>query len=383
MNVVEAVPPVTGDASRLRARAIPAAICVAAITILVTYRWELASGVLDLQVNSEWAAHRAWSVLLAIVFLYAIANLFSSRKYPVLYLRRFGMPANVIVRRAIKGGLGRTFRFIALDDSRFPQVGMPWIERVLGIAGIPFLTLLILVGGFLLIGQLLPAEIGVDIAKDLIHVLRYWLAVLWTVAMMAYAHLWRVRRRSRIRVRRPAHVARLAYCARACGTWWLRASFLAPQITIARVADAVWRPAVCAVAAQSAVTLVDVSEPTANLQWEIEYLHEAGCACVFIGEHERLSAWLAAPNAAAAGVRDLVGNDAVLSYRAGSRAQGRLFRRNLGHALARAVTEKEHPQYTSLGFGFWFREFAKSYAYYGCSFLLAVCAGAVVSGVWW
>src|SRR5712671_2843955 len=93
---------------------------------------------LDLQdISNSTLARRTWYFAACMVLLYVSANLFSSRKYPVLYLRRFGMPENAKIRGAVKGGLGRTFRLIALDDSRFAQVGMPLSERIVGFLGIP------------------------------------------------------------------------------------------------------------------------------------------------------------------------------------------------------------------------------------------------------
>jgi hypothetical protein len=161
----------------------------------------------------------------------------------------------------------------------------------------------------------------------------------------------------------------------------LRSAFLAPQITIAQVADAVWREAVSAVAAESPAALIDISEPTEHLEWEIAHLRETGRAFVFIAERERLQSWMAASDDRRARVREWVGEDAVLVYGAGSRAEGRRFRRQLGNALARAAASTERKRSAPLAFRLWVQEFGRSYAYYGFWVLVAVLTSEALGGV--
>jgi hypothetical protein len=53
----------------------------------------------------------------------------------------------------------------------------------------------------------------------------------------------------------------------------------------------VWQRAVGELAALSSVPLIDVSEPTDNVLWEVdELLRRFGDRCVFIGEHDRVLA---------------------------------------------------------------------------------------------
>ena len=61
-----------------------------------------------------------------------------------------------------------------------------------------------------------------------------------------------------------------------------------PQLVVLRVASSVWRQTVSRFASVSFVALIDVSEPTENLVWEIEELMlRARKTCIFIGQHDR------------------------------------------------------------------------------------------------
>ena len=64
-----------------------------------------------------------------------------------------------------------------------------------------------------------------------------------------------------------------------------------PRLVVLRVASPVWQRAVTELAAVSSLPLIDVSEPTENVLWEIEELiRRFGARCVFVGEHDRVSA---------------------------------------------------------------------------------------------
>jgi hypothetical protein len=61
-----------------------------------------------------------------------------------------------------------------------------------------------------------------------------------------------------------------------------------PQLVVLRVASSVWRQTVSRFASVSSVALIDVSDPTENLVWEIEELTKRSrTTCVFICQRER------------------------------------------------------------------------------------------------
>jgi len=110
-----------------------------------------------------------------------------------------------------------------------------------------------------------------------------------------------------------------------------------PRLVVLRVASDVWRQTVRHFASLSSVVLVDVTEPTEHLLWEIEELKvRRGTPCVFIARHDRALeiAGLAGPSAHAldADVARLLELDEVLAYttdRAGMRRFARALLRTL------------------------------------------------------
>jgi hypothetical protein len=65
----------------------------------------------------------------------------------------------------------------------------------------------------------------------------------------------------------------------------------APRLVVVRVASSVWHQTVSALASVAAATIVDLSEPTENLVWELTELVRLGGheRCIFIIDHARLN----------------------------------------------------------------------------------------------
>lgn len=97
---------------------------------------------------------------------------------------------------------------------------------------------------------------------------------------------------------------------------------MAPQTIIARVDDSLWQQTVSAALDQTPAVLIDVSDPTASLQWEIEQLRKSSHKCVFIAERDHLCLWTersSGDSEAQSSIMNLVGNDEVLTYSAQSK----------------------------------------------------------------
>jgi len=63
---------------------------------------------------------------------------------------------------------------------------------------------------------------------------------------------------------------------------------LIPRLTVLRVSSAIWQLAVQRIAGSARLVVIDVSEPTENVLWEIAELHrDFGARCVLIGQHDR------------------------------------------------------------------------------------------------
>jgi len=70
-----------------------------------------------------------------------------------------------------------------------------------------------------------------------------------------------------------------------------------PRLVVLRVASPVWQEAVTELASVSSLPLIDISEPTANVLWELETLTTRfGDRCVVIGNHEQVAALAGLPS---------------------------------------------------------------------------------------
>jgi hypothetical protein len=71
-----------------------------------------------------------------------------------------------------------------------------------------------------------------------------------------------------------------------------------PRLVIVRVASPVWQHAVTTLAAMSFLPLIDISEPTENVLWEVDTLTARfGDRCIVIGQQERVAALAAQASA--------------------------------------------------------------------------------------
>jgi hypothetical protein len=111
-----------------------------------------------------------------------------------------------------------------------------------------------------------------------------------------------------------------------------------PRLTVLTVNSAVWRETVLGMADICAVPLIDVSEPTENVLWEVEELiGRFGDRCVFIGDHDRLQGLIARePDAVTQRLAGLLDGRQVLAYTPGAKGTRR-FVRALGSTLERHV----------------------------------------------
>jgi hypothetical protein len=62
-----------------------------------------------------------------------------------------------------------------------------------------------------------------------------------------------------------------------------------PRLVVLRVASHIWQYTVNRLAAVCSISIVDVSEPSEHLVWEIEQLTQARTRCLFIGHHDRVT----------------------------------------------------------------------------------------------
>ena len=270
----------------------------------------------------------------------------------VLFLRRFGYDAaQSAVTFAVTSTIGRSWRLVTLDDAEIAAVGVPtgtrWLFRVVQIA-----TAVIKGLANVLLRIFPAAQLGlwIIVAADLVRV-RIWEHArseqAWIAVLNPYLHIITTTFDGKLPIDAiglslPGAFAVLAVVMAGIviglGTalmaapvaWVAGAVFLfffqfpadavfeaeqaktreirsegdigiaasaiteksrrvfGPQLVVLRVASSVWRQTVSRFASVSSVALIDVSEPTENLVWEIEELTlRSRTRCVFICQRER------------------------------------------------------------------------------------------------
>jgi hypothetical protein len=226
--------------------------------------------------------------------------------------------------------------------------------------------------------------------------------------MLAWAHSLQMRRKSRYHIRNDRQLYAFLYDLRLLGSWRLRLSLLRPQAIVAKLSDSLWQHCVSAVSEQVAIVLIDISDPTPNLQWEIEHSRRAALRCVFIAESGRLRSWMesghqsaigtvdasssardpspdiVAPSNGAAGsaaesVAQLLGDDWVLLYDGDQRLGGASFQRGLRQLLLKASAQPPQRS-TGITVPLMDRLWRLSLAaiYHGLIFFVAMASGVFV-----
>jgi ABC-type multidrug transport system fused ATPase/permease subunit len=114
----------------------------------------------------------------------------------------------------------------------------------------------------------------------------------------------------------------------------------APRLIVVKVSSTMWRPTVRRFADLSAAALIDLSEPTESLLWEIEQLMSIGGRVVFVGEYDRVLPLAVPSSSPSASIQDrlssMIDGHQVLAYTR-DRAGMSLFARELAEALETAA----------------------------------------------
>jgi hypothetical protein len=294
----------------------------------------------------------AWllSLVLAVTFGYVGYRLVRGRRQIVLWLRKFGYDdATQAVSYAVARSMGRSWRLVTLDDSEVAPIGVPLTIRrasdlwSLGAQTVHFggkvLTVLPRVAPALLV--LLPLLIildtitgpdtgkgmmpsiekhvgavfavfenggftrpfGFDTVSAFLGVLILEVVILATLLVSipvmllglplvvpaqflsdAAAAAEKADELSRQNLTSPEDVNRASALVAHSGR-----AIIAPRLVVLRVSSSIWQYAVRRLAAQSAAIIIDVSEPTSNLFWEIDELNDKYDArFVVVGEYSRV-----------------------------------------------------------------------------------------------
>jgi hypothetical protein len=354
------------------------------------------------QVELAFAA----STVLAIVCLRYGRRLVRGRRSIVLFLRRFGYRGSMqVVTFAVANTIGSSWRLVTLDDDAIAPVGVDSSTRLAFSVGERIARLAVaagkgIIGGFQLAVGLMWVVLALQaivVAPDWQRLLRdgtletyleifsmimkrripsaYFgptlpgaFAILGTAAAFGFVGLLVVfaalvaffplfgivtmatssaqalrkaeeQKKQTILDSRHIAAAVLGISRRGHQTF-------APRLVVVRVATPVWRETVSAFASVSAASIIDVSEPTENLLWELAELEKRSPGrFILIGEHARLSRCInvhdsspAEPNLDARMATLLADRD-VLAYTTDRKGM-----RRFAHALYGVLLDMAHPQ---------------------------------------
>lgn len=328
---------VAGDAVRMVGGGVlVVAGLVASVPVLVLVAYAMYSQAESGGVFADASAgDRAWlarilvlAVLLTAVGLPVGVRLLRGRRGLVLFLRRFGYTeATKVVTHAAQS-VGRQWRLVTLDDEEVAPVGAGLAARSLdlvdrgsagarhglrlvgkGFTAVQVACLAGIVLGLLMlrpqaadIPRLLldPGTSGEALVRALAVVLAVTLAVRVVVAVLGMLGLPlmvpmmflgstadAVRAADNAKTATIRGQVSLDLTARTIGSYGRK--LFAPRLIVLRVETAIWQATVSRFASQASAVLIDISDPTDNLLWEIEHvLGRPGRRCVFICHLHRL-----------------------------------------------------------------------------------------------
>ena len=303
----------------------------------------------------------------AVVGLLLGPRLIRGRRRLVLFLRRFGfVDSSEALTFAVGTAVGRRWRVVSLDDSQLAPVGVKegvrrsfrwgrWLGPLL-IAGAIFWGYQWYTSGeperladeaFHQVldnaqGNVLQNCLGAVVAAVgamMLAIVFFLGMVLVIVAFLTGATLFTwashrsVRKAEQAKALSILAVADIAPATRRIERRSRR--LFAPRLMVVRVAGEHWKEAVRALSASASAVLIDISEPTESLLWEVETLYElAGLRKVFVGRRDRLEALATATGAGpAARLARILDREEALAYASEERRDMKRFARSLGGRL--------------------------------------------------
>lgn len=269
------------------------------------------------------------------------------RRQSALFLRRFGFSdATRVLSGAVSRGLGRRWRLITLDDLQVVPVGVggrgrtlvrfgPWILGAAVIAVLVWVVPPWFDAQFesavseavdeaadsaedpisAVFGVAITAlVVGVVVGTLLLFVTLAPIALAAALALFGFGAGYAVRRAEG---RRAVHVNRAGQVDRVVKRVERATNRIySPRLTVVRCAHDVWQAVVRRFADLTDVTLIDVSDVSTGLLWELTELGPtlAG-SWVLVGRRDRLDALLVDPSPNAERLRTLLDGQTVLAYR--------------------------------------------------------------------
>ena len=298
----------------------------------------------------------AVSLTIAIVGLRYGRRLVRGKRNPVLFLRRFGYRGSMqVVTFAVANTIGSSWRLVTLDDAAIAAVGVDASSRFVFGTGERLAKLAAVTGKGIIAGfQYVIGAMWVVVAIQVVVAWPNWRRLLTDGTLDAYVKIFSMIMERQVPVQYFGPTLRGAFAilgtAAAIGFVGLmvcmavllalfplfgvvvlasssaealrkaesaktetitdgrqvrdvaaqvarrgRETF-APRLVVLRVASTAWQQTVSALASVTAVSIVDISELTENIAWELEELQRV-CPgrCILIGEQARIARWASEP----------------------------------------------------------------------------------------
>jgi hypothetical protein len=308
---------------------------------------------------------RTWMIVTTVMLVGLIVGikLIRGRRRLVIFLRHFGDDEAIRAVTSATVRIGREWRIVTLDDAKVAPIGAApsivgltarlrfaggvtkrlwtfglWTYRAIAVAlviaalAIIGLTIYRAQDPFELInftddavdGSLRESFrivlIGIAIVGAIwgvyVVLLLLWATVGAVLTMSLASTFNAVQEAERLKRIRIGDLGELGTAVVLINRW--RRKVISPRLIVLSVDSSVWREAVWQFSEVAAVPLIDVSEPTENLVWEIQLLiARFGNRCVFVADVDQLSQFAddnAPVSSISAQVRSLIGNRTILAY---------------------------------------------------------------------
>lgn len=236
-----------------------------------------------------WSIPRVVKRTAYIIFLFAICltgiGIYEGRKIVILYLRRFGL-STIAVNPRSRGGIGRSFRIITLQDGQFNPAGIGGRSLWGSILVLVFLFALIIGLSIIFSNMAMrgfsETNSGGWLAALVFQTYCTWIGISILTMFLCYQLLleWY----SDMRVRNRAELSDTLARVRWMSSRINQPSLLARRSTVVRVVDKLWRKTVLSLATSVHVALIDVSDPSEHVIWELNALKNAGIPYILIAD---------------------------------------------------------------------------------------------------
>lgn len=298
---------------------------LALVVVTLMMSWILGSNSNLGSLDATVLAFLSFGLALSGLFWFAGSRLVRGRRRLVVFLRRFGFtPATRALSYAVGGSVGRNWRLVTLDDSQVAPLGVRprtrtiiRIVRTLLIAG---LAALVFFAGFRLKSINGMAEQGAGTSPSDATITAFFetLLLMYPIAVGVVSVMFisvgslgirRAEARKAIVFEDQATVDRVAHSIRRGAR-----KVFAPRMVVARVDSDIWQHVVTRLVERSQAIVVDVSQPSDNVSWELDLLAERSAQWIPIGRRDLLELLQTDPSSAASRLRLQLGSREVIGY---------------------------------------------------------------------